>query len=174
MVRFLILLAALLSGCASAGKPDYEMPEDLQEDLGTAIVRFGVEPVLKGSSSFSDVKVLSVGYEREFDANLFWKFELGYWADKRPGAENSLFGAPSLGLVIRPWIFHVQVYAGVAAISETDNYLGGHFQFYEDVYFGLYEGEASIGLSLSHISSAGLFKPNVGRNFFTLTVTYDL
>lgn len=135
-------------------------------------MRFGVEPVKK-QNSFSDVKHLSIGLEADLKENVYYKFDLGYWADKRKGAENSFYFAPALGLTISPWIFKAKVYAGVAAISETDTYLGGHFQFYEGVYLGIFEGKASIGLDLFHLSSAGLYSPNIGRNFFTLTAVYS-
>ena len=137
-------------------------------------LNFGVEPVKK-SGSFSDVLTLQASYDAAMTAqNLRWRFETGYWNDKRPGGENSFFLGPSLGLEITPWIFYVEIYAGVVYISDRDIFLGGPWQFKETVFFGLAEFKASIGLTLSHISSAGIYKPNAGRNFLMLTAKYQL
>lgn len=145
----------------------------LHADASDLVLRFGIEPVKK-SGSYSDVKQLSLGYEASISDNTFWKIDVGYWTDNRTNASDAAYLAPALGLVIRPWIFKMKVFAGFAAISDTDNYLGGHFQFYEGLYLGLFEGKASIGFDLFHLSSAGLYAVNKGRNFFTLSAVYSL
>ena len=41
-------------------------------------LRFGLEPLIKGEASLSDVKVLMLGYAREFKPNVMWRLEAGY------------------------------------------------------------------------------------------------
>lgn len=56
---------------------------------------------------------------------------------------------------------------GIGFISDTDVYLGGHLEFNHNLYIGIKDKhDKSIGLSYRHISNAGLFMPNVGRDFY--------
>jgi len=135
------------------------------------VIDFGVEP-FKKQYSYSDVMTLRLGYVNEVKPNVLWKFDVGYWKDDRKGALDSFYGGPSLGLQVEPWIFLVQVFAGVNYITQRDQYLGGPFQFKEDLFLGLQEGNGSIGLTLTHLSSAGIYKPNIGKNFLQLTAKY--
>lgn len=129
--------------------------------------------MLTGANSISDVKYLGLAKEFYLSPNIFWKLEVGYWADKRPGARPGLIIGPSLGLVIHPFkYFDLRVNAGIAGITQRDAYLGGPFQFTEEVFFGMREGTAFIGTSCWHVSSAGIFRPNIGRNFCALTAGY--
>jgi len=134
---------------------------------GTGYINFGIEPVKK-SGSYSDVKILTLGYQMPVKENVAWQVELGYWADKRPGSENSFYISPLLVLTLSPWIFHVEVYAGIALVAEKDIYLGGPINFHEGVFLGIRDGKARAGLRLGHISSAAIYKINRGRNAFQL------
>ena len=135
-------------------------------------IRFG-PGVMTGAPSIADVKYLSIAKEWSLKENVYWKIEGGGWTDNRKTGSNSFMLGPAVGLVLRPWILDVRVSVGIAAISHTDDYLGGHFQFYEDLFGGIRDGGAAIGFTLSHLSSAGIFMPNRGRNFLTLTAMYD-
>lgn len=134
-------------------------------------LRFGTE-VLTQSNSISDVKFLSVSKEFDLKPNVFWKIELGYWADKRKGASNSFILNPGVGLVINPFkYFDIRVAAGLSAISSVDKYLGSYWNFTQELFVGFKDGDARIGLTLNHVS-CGCDKPNIGRNFVTLTAGY--
>jgi len=145
----------------------------LTPDASALQIRFG-PGILTKAPSISDVKFLTIAKDWEVKENVYWKIEAGGWTDNRKGAENSFWGGPAVGLVLQPWILDVRVSVGVAVISHTDVHLGGHFQFYEDLFAGIRDGDAAIGFTFSHLSSAGLFTPNRGRNFLTLTALYDL
>lgn len=135
------------------------------------VIDFGVEPIKK-NYSYSDVMTLRLGYVQEVKPNVLWKVDFGYWKDDRKGGANSFYGGPSIGLQVEPWIFLVQVFAGVNYITQRDEYLGGNWQFKEDLFLGLQEGNGSIGLTFTHLSSAGIYKPNIGKNFVQLTAKY--
>ena len=118
-------------------------------------------------------KGLSIGRQSEWSV-FETKTEGGFWVDnsKRPGAKCSAFISYSLGIEPRAGAFYVNMFQGVAALSNTDTVLGGHLQFVEDVGLGVRDQEknVAIGLFYKHISSAGIFLPNYGRDFVGVQV----
>jgi hypothetical protein len=124
---------------------------------------------VSASDKFATQKGLSFGYQEEI-LFLDVKWEAGFWADNsgRQGAKSSAFGSYSVGLEPTVGSFYVNFFQGVGLITHPDTVLGGPFQFFEDIGLGIRDLERgiSIGLQYKHISSAGIFQPNLGRDTF--------
>ncbi len=134
-------------------------------------IRFGPEVFTK-VNSVTDVKFLSLSKEWALRQNVFWKVELGYWSDSRRESNDALILNPGVGLVLNPFeYFDVRVAAGLAVQSDIDRYLGSYWNFTEEVFAGFRDGDARLGFTFNHVS-CGCSKPNIGRNFLTLTAGY--
>lgn len=124
-----------------------------------------------GKSSLSESKYMNIGYR----SDLGWfkqGFEGGAWIDRVPGRNGSLYGAYQLGYEV---VTHdgliARIMTGPALISTTDEYLGGHFQFKDNIYLGVKDDEGrTIGINYNHLSSAGIETPNQGRDFLGVEV----
>lgn len=118
-----------------------------------------------------EVKTLSVGRQMHINEYLIWQYEVGGWIDNRSdmGRDGSAFADLAIGLNVDAGPFYAQTLTGVAGLSNIDSYLGGHAQFNHDVAVGFKaKSGASLGLNYKHISSAGIFEPNYGRDFLTI------
>jgi hypothetical protein len=118
-----------------------------------------------------ETKGLSLAYQSEF---MFFRTKLdgGMWWDSREGGKPSAFGFAGLGVEPQYGPIYVNFFQSVGLISHTDQYLGGHFQFMEEIGLGfrdLKEG-TSVGLFYRHISNAGLTQINKGRDYIGIQV----
>ena len=125
------------------------------------------------SSKVASQKGLSLGYQDEF-LFLETKWELGLIADNsnRAGAKSSGFGSYSIGVEPHWQSFYINFFQGIAAITCPDTVLGGPLQFVEDFGFGIRDTKkgTAIGFNYKHISSAGIFQPNQGRDLVGLQI----
>lgn len=96
---------------------------------------------------------------------------VGFWVDNLgQGRDGSSFVKYQLGVKPGQEVgFYAKGFIGVMAISHTDVLLGGHFQFGQDYGIGIRDETSFVELGYSHISSAGIYNPNTGRDFSTLT-----
>lgn len=129
--------------------------------------------MVSATGEASSQKGLSFGRQSEW--SIFeTKTEGGFWVDNtgRQGAEGSTFLSYSVGIEPRWGALYLNVFQGVAVLSNKDTVLGGHFQFVEDVGLGIRDQEkgTAVGVFYKHISSAGIYKPNVGRDFLGVQV----
>lgn len=124
-----------------------------------------------------EVKTFSVRREEHQVYGVYSAYEGGLWTDTgraagrkasgfglgqigiKPGSEEGLFGAAFLGL---------------GGISQTDSQLGGHFQFVENIGVGIRDGAGFVSIDYRHFSSAGLSKPNKGRDFLVFSIGVSL
>lgn len=68
-----------------------------------------------------------------------------------------------------------QVGIALGGITSTDEYLGGHLQFTENLFLGLKSHrDAALGAFFKHISSGGISSPNLGRNFVGIEIRIPL
>jgi len=142
--------------------------------LGNATwqARYGLG-ILSARPSITDVKVFSLAKEFELNPNLCARLEAGHWWDKDPQARNSFWSSAGIGLVVRPLGFiDVRVYTSLAGVQHTDAFLSSHLQFQNDISLSFRDSGAGIGLAFTHLSNAGLKKPNRGRNFMTMNLMY--
>lgn len=112
-----------------------------------------------------DQKGLSFGFQDEI-LFLDKKWEIGFWIDNRAQAKSSIFASYSFGVEPQFSFFYASFFQGVGLISSPDAILGGHPQFFADLGFGIKDPnkKVSLGFQYRHISSAGIFMPNLGRD----------
>lgn len=122
-----------------------------------------------GKSSLSETKFANVGYR----IDLGWfkqQVELGGWIDRVPGRSGSAYGAYQVGWEVDNGLI-ARVMTGPAFITTPDDYLGGRLEFKEDLYLGCKDVEGrTFGVKYNHLSSAGIYAPNIGRDFFGLEI----
>lgn len=125
-----------------------------------------------GKSSLSESKLLNLGHREMWGCGLASQYEIGGWSDSAGyGRKSSLYGAYQVGVEAGDSI-KARVMFGPALISSPDAYLGGVFQFSEDFFIGLSGSNGNtIGLMYKHFSSAGLEKPNEGRDYAGVSVS---
>lgn len=123
-----------------------------------------------GKSSLSETKFANVGYRTD----LGWfkqQAEIGGWVDRAGGGRSdSAYGAYQLGWEVNgPCI--ARIMTGPAWITTPDAYLGGRFEFKEDIYVGEEDKDGrTIGVKYNHLSSAGIYTPNLGRDLLGIEI----
>jgi hypothetical protein len=157
MIKKLVLVMLLISNVCFA--------DDMFFDFG-----LGVGP--SALNSMVETKTLDIGYRNYIWDEFYWQNKLGYWKDNSgdPTRSSSLYGSSILGMEVNLHPVEFRGGAGLALITNTDSYLGGYFpQFNEQFGIGLRDVIGNgISLNYSHISSADIYNPNVGRDFITV------
>jgi hypothetical protein len=147
-----------------------------QADASRASFRYGLGLFASAVDSPVEVKVFGLTYQRELGI-LTWQIEGGGWTDSKEkyGRKEAFFGATSLGVDVKCGLIFAQSLWGVGAISQRDSLLGSYFNFTHDLIVGVYDKEdRRVGLGWKHLSNAGIFKPNIGRDFINLTLTVPI
>lgn len=163
MHKILVLLILLLPISSSA----------VETARGT-FVKYGIAIFDRKDAVFTPTKLFSGGFIGDLVGPFIGQYEGGAFFDNsgREGARSSAFGNLSLGVDVVPRPMVVRSLWGIGAISTPDTVLGGMFQFNQDFYVGLTDDRGtSVGLDYKHISSAGIYKPNRGRDFITIQVS---
>lgn len=137
---------------------------------------YGVGVANSASSYIGEVKTITLGINREIWNGIFYQTDVGIWADSQAGRSSSGFGNFSLGLEVNPGYFVIRSSWGLAVVTHTDFYLGGNFpNFKQDLFIGVRDHkDNTIGINYSHLSSAGIHLPNVGRDFITIQLGFGL
>lgn len=133
-------------------------------------IKYGLGISRSAEKSNAEVKLISLANKHDITSIFGGKVEAGLWTDSAGGGrKGSWFGGYAIGVDINPSVFFAQAYIGPAVISTPDSYLGGRFQFMHDASFGLRDDKRrSIGLCYKHISSAGIYNPNIGRDIIMI------
>jgi len=124
------------------------------------------------NGSVADAKALGFGYVT--DLSVFKvKYEAGHIFDHRRGAKDSYFGFVGLGIQPEFGPVFINFFQNIGGITTIDKYLGGHFQFNEELGLGVKDQRTKVAMSLfySHISNAGIRQPNMGKDFGGLKIT---
>lgn len=133
------------------------------------VVKYGAN-VSKENEKLGSTKALFISQQKQWNPLPFVsQYEIGGWVDNsgiKDRSSSGMIGA-STGVHVKAGPFYAQALIGPALISRTDSALGGRFQFNNDVAFGLVDEEnnATVGIAYKHISSAGISRPNRGRDF---------
>lgn len=131
----------------------------------TASFRYGLGII---GQPTSQVKNFGLRYEEDsglYDIHL--AVEGGIWTDtgSAQGRNGAIYGQYQVGIRPSSENIYAKAYWGIAGLSGTDSQLGGVIQFGQDLGVG-FQGKGSfVGLQYKHISSAGVFSPNKGRDF---------
>lgn len=137
--------------------------------------KYGLGIFHSAEPRFTTVKTLSLGVQMPFFAGLIQQVEAGAWVDTSgiDGRSGSQYLGWSTGVDITAGYLNAQSLWGVTGITNTDNMLGGHFQFHQDLFLGLKDAKKHyIGFNYSHFSSAGLSSPNLGRDLLSLKIGF--
>lgn len=134
------------------------------------LFRYGIGIFNSAEYGTAETKVFTLGYEEELFGPFIKQYEVGVYADQGGnGRSSSGFGSVSLGIEVNPGYFVLRSLWGIGAITNPDSMLGGWFQFNQDLLFGVRDNRGNMmGLNYKHISSAGIYIPNAGRDFITI------
>lgn len=154
--RFMIVLMFLVVAIQNAKAESY---------LG-----YGLGIASSAKDSVAECKFFNLGYREDLILGFSHQYELGFFTDSvGNGRVGSAIGAYMIGIEVNPLPIVLRSMSGVGFISEPDIYLGGHFQFHHDLYVGMKDSFGkSLGINYRHISSAGLYQPNLGRDFVSI------
>lgn len=139
---------------------------------GGTMLRYGVGILGSAEYGTTETKIFSVGYEEDILGIFITQWELGLFTDQGGhGRSSSGFGNVSLGVEVNPGYFVLRSLWGIGGITTPDSMLGGLFEFNQDLFLGVRDDKNKmIGLNYKHISSAGIYSPNHGRDFITVQV----
>jgi hypothetical protein len=160
MKKLFVLVTLLISTTAHAG----------------SFWRYGVGIFSSADYGKVETKMFSLGYEEDWFGPFIKQYEVGVFADQGGhGRRSGGFGNFSMGVEVNPGYLVLRSTWGVGAITCPDSMLGGWFQFNQDLLVGLRDNKGNaIGLDCKHISSAGIYSPNTGRDFLTIQVEIPL
>jgi len=118
-----------------------------------------------------ETKFANVGHRGDLGLGLSYQYEVGGWIDNTGnGRGSSGYGAYQIGVEAKGPLT-ARFMSGPSLITGPDIYLGGPFQFTEDLYLGIAgDNGNSVGLKYKHFSSAGFELPNIGRDFIGLEI----
>lgn len=158
-MKYLTILA-LLAASAAYGK---EPPQ--------SFFKYGVGIANSATESRAEVKILTIGRTMPLGSLLAHQWEVGGWVDNSSDQtrKGSGFGSYAFGVNVNAGYLYAQSLWGVCAITTRDSYLGGNLQFNQDLSVGLRDSRGvMVGANYKHISSAGIFMPNQGRDFLLI------
>lgn len=120
-----------------------------------------------GNGKFDDAQVNIVTTECGTRTNPYKKLltqhTIGTYFEALSGGTFTVISFHTLGFhaPIKTSQWWIEGFTGIGALSHSDNRLGGRFQFTEIGTLGY----GKFGLSYQHISSAGIYSVNTGRDF---------
>lgn len=123
-------------------------------------------------SPSTSTKIIATGYQGPLWHVLDYQLEVGMFNDNNQSQGLIGFMGASVGVsVVTHSGFYSKLFAGPALITQTDSRLSSILEFNEDLELGLInDSGVSIGADLKHMSNAGLWPPNIGRDFLLLKV----
>lgn len=127
-------------------------------------------PSLQDGKPSGETKYFGVRGETEAGVG-YVATEIGGWVDNAGnGRKSSLISKVQLGINPGNRVgVYGKVFIGPAIITSTDSMLGGHFQFAQDFGIGIRDRDTFVEFGYSHVSSAGLSKPNKGRDWISFS-----
>lgn len=142
---------------------------------GDASIGYGLGIANSAKRSPVETKMFTAAVRPEIYKGIYWQVKGGYWGDGSadPARSSSFFASTGPGMLIDLRPIEIRSGWGIAVISSPDAYLGGRFpQFNGNAYIGLRDKNGSgIGAEYNHVSSAGLVRPNEGRDFIVLELS---
>src|ERR1035437_7564634 len=144
-MSYRIIALFLLFLCGTA----YSQSDQMALDVGIGILN-------SAYNSLSETKTLSLGIQEDLYGPLKQRGTVGLWIDNAGhGRSGSAFVSGQLGFEVDREGLIAGVFSGPALLSDTDVYLGGHFQFMDDIRLGLQDKQNNyIGVFYRHFSSA--------------------
>lgn len=123
-----------------------------------------------GHTKSKQTAYYAMTFDRYWTKHGFYRLEMGAWTPNQAGQQSAFLGGFGIGVTEGNLdTFHMQVYLGVVALSRGDNLLSAPFNFTQE--FGV--GYDQFGFGIKHISNAGLYQPNIGRDFIYFNYRLD-
>lgn len=141
--------------------------------MADTIVKYGAQ-VPKGQEGLGGSKTLYIAYQDKLSGSFIYQTEGGFWIDNvGKGRKSSGLLGISAGINVQAGYVFAQALTGPSYITDSDSILGGPLQFNNDVAFGIKDPDNgnTFGFGYKHVSSAGLYKPNSGRDFIMFRVS---
>lgn len=110
-------------------------------------------------------RVFGLGYQDTLVRGFIYQFEQDLLSIPSDRCHTTLSGSVRLGIKVDLDGLYATATTGPGYISQRDNYLGGYFQFVENVVLGIEDRFGTFGVGYQHISSAGIELPNKGRDY---------
>lgn len=127
---------------------------------------------LQDAKPTGDIKYFSLRHEQHEVYALHSAREAGLWVDNLGnGRRNAAFGKYQLG--VKPGNetgVYAKAFWGVQLQSSIDSRLGGYAEFSQDAGLGIRDETSFVEAGYTHVSSAGIFSPNYGRDFLNLSM----
>lgn len=157
------ILFLLLLICSTA----YAQDDQIVLDGGLGVFN-------SATKGLSETKMLTLGLQEDVWGPLKDRFIVGGWLDNSGNNKrNSALASYQLGFEVNRDGLIGGIFSGPTAISTTDELLGGHFQFMDDIHFGMEDKQGNyIGIIYRHLSSAGIEMPNIGRDVIGLELRF--
>jgi hypothetical protein len=149
MRRFGPILLMILSACAHSSH-----------------LKYGVG-LNDGPFPDTQVKIIGIGSSRPLGPIFDMQHEAGLFADNRSGLGPTGYVSPAMiGLETKGPGLYAHYFVGPSLITQTDQRLSSILEFENSFELGIrdYRG-ISLGANLTHFSNAGLWLPNMGRDF---------
>lgn len=117
----------------------------------------------------SRLKTLNFGRKLETrDSNPFkLLIDVGYYDDSRPNRNPSLTVAALVGPELKNNFGYISLFSGPGVLAAPDPTMGGPFQFFHELSIGIidYNTQLKLGGFCRHISNAGIYNRNEGKDF---------
>ncbi len=127
-----------------------------------------------GKPGPANVKYGEIGNRDYLPFGFYTQYNAGGWVqtDRGDGRKSSGFVSGQIGVEAERGVV-LRLATGPAIISTPDSYLGGVFQFKDELFIGLKGyNDNTLGFRYTHFSSAGLEMPNQGREFGGIELTF--
>lgn len=109
-------------------------------------------------------KVFGLTYEERFVWGTVYTYEADLLNTPSDTNTTAFLLSPGIGVKVNKESYFATAVWGPAYLSQTDQDLGGHFQFMQNLTLGIQDYYSTIGVGYQHISSAGIEKPNRGKD----------
>lgn len=139
----------------------------LAYEVNDAIAYDGYVKMGTSAKSSASSKVFGLGIQDTFTKGFIYQAEADILSIPEDKTAVTLNGSYRLGVAVdlSSGVFATAT-TGPGFITQRDSYLGGYYQFIEDVSIGIKDQFNLFGVGYQHISSAGLETPNRGRDYF--------
>lgn len=114
----------------------------------------------------SSDRLWGLEYIHELGEHGMLRFDAGVWIVRDPARKTSWYLSPAWGYRIRPFKYLIgEAWIGPGWISQPDSRNGGPFQIFHMISAGFTDGGWAVLLFFNHVSSAGIYEVNYGRDF---------
>jgi hypothetical protein len=120
-------------------------------------------------------QVVSIAIQKQLKDSYAHQLECGAWFDpqEEKNRRSSGFCSYSLGLRVILPNFYMESMHGIGGISHPDSLLGGRVKLFNNFGLGIKDRSGNaLGVVFKHVSSAGIEKPNMGRNFAAAKLSF--